>query len=64
MKFSSELKCTRKLAVRKNEDKRKPEHKALKDKSLDQAAVCLNCEKDKCIGSANCYREEERKRGS
>lgn len=63
MKFSRELQSTGKLGVRKNEDRGKPERQVLKDTSLHQAAVCLQCEKKKCIGAERCFREEAAKRG-
>jgi hypothetical protein len=63
MKFSRELQSTGRLAVRRDEDHGRPEHKQLKDTSLHKAAVCLQCGKTKCIGAERCFREEAAKRG-
>jgi hypothetical protein len=63
MKFSRELRSTGRLSLRKNEERGKPERKVLKDTSLHQAAVCLQCVKTKCIGAERCFREEAAKRG-
>lgn len=62
MKFSRELQSTGKLSTRKNEDRGKTEHQVLKDTSLHQAAICLQCEKKTCIGSDKCFRREVRRR--
>lgn len=59
MKFSRELQSTGRLSVRKNEDRGKPEHAVLMDKSLYKAAVCLQCTKKKCVGTERCFREEK-----
>lgn len=57
MKFSRELRSTGRLAVRRDEDHGRPEHRQLKDTSLHKAAVCLQCTKKKCIGTERCFRE-------
>ena len=46
MKFSRELHSTG-----------RNEHAQLKDTSLHKAAVCLQCEKKKCIGTERCFQE-------
>ena len=61
MKFSREIRSTGKIGTRPIEDRGGHERAVLKDTSLHQAYVCLNCEKKKCIGSEKCFAKEEKK---
>lgn len=62
MKFSRELQSTGRLSLRKNEERGQHECAQLKDTSLHKAAVCLQCEKKKCIGTEKCFRDASKKR--
>ena len=62
MKFSRELQSTGRLSLRRNEDRGKREHEMIKDTSLHQAAVCLQCEKKKCIGTEKCFRDASKRK--
>ena len=51
-----------KLTVRKNEDRGKREHPMHKDRTLEQADVCLHCQKPDCKGEELCYERQAKKR--
>ena len=50
MKYVNQLAKEGNLTTRHNEDRGKPERCLIKDKSLRQAAVCLNCKRRECVG--------------
>lgn len=62
MKYVNQLSKEGKLTVRVNEDRGKSERPLLKDTSLHQATVCLQCEKKNCIGTDRCFGREAKKR--
>lgn len=59
MKYVNQLAKEGKLTTRHNEDRGKPERCLIKDKSLRQAAVCLNCKRKECVGSKRCFEKGE-----
>lgn len=59
MKYVNQLAKEGKLTTRHNEDKGKSERCLIKDKSLRQAAVCLNCKRRECVGSKRCFEKGE-----
>ena len=59
MKYVNQLAKEGKLTTRHNEDRGKPERRLIKDKSLRQAAVCLNCKRRECVGSKRCFEKGE-----
>ena len=59
MKYVNQLAKEGKLTTRHNEDKGKSERCLLKDKSLQQAEVCLNCKRRECVGSKRCFEKGE-----
>lgn len=63
MKFSREIQSTGKIGTRPIEDRGGHERAVLKDTSLHQAAICLQCEKKNCIGVEKCFKKEAAKRG-
>ena len=46
-----------KISTRTVGDRPHKERAQLKDTSLHQAAVCLQCTKKKCVGTERCFRE-------
>ncbi len=63
MKYVNRLSKEGKLTVRRNEDRGKVERLMLKDSSLQQAYVCLHCEKPHCVGTDRCFGKEAARHG-
>lgn len=63
MKYVNQLSKEGKLTTRPVEDRGKGERPLIKDTSLHQAAVCLQCTKKNRIGTDRCFGREAGKHG-